>query len=163
MTPDGEGTGREVIFVGDDWAEDHHDLEVVDEGGRRLARRRVPEGVEGLGRLHALIAECLDRAGEALEPGEPGAAGEPGEGGDGGEGGEGGPDDPGRVVIGIEVDHGPWVQALLAAGYRVYAVNPLQVARYRERHGVSGAKSDAGDAHTLADMVRTDLQDTPLA
>jgi deoxycytidine triphosphate deaminase len=38
----------------------------------------------------------------------------------------------------------------------VYGINPLQVARYRERHGVSGAKSDAADAHTLADMVRTD-------
>ena len=36
------------------------------------------------------------------------------------------------------------------------AVNPLQVARYRERRSVSGAKSDAADAHTLADMVRTD-------
>jgi transposase len=38
----------------------------------------------------------------------------------------------------------------------VYAINPLQASRYRERHGVSGAKSDAGDAHVLADMVRTD-------
>ena len=46
--------------------------------------------------------------------------------------------------------------ALLAAGYSVYAVNPLQAARYRERHGVSGAKSDPADAHILADMVRTD-------
>jgi hypothetical protein len=34
--------------------------------------------------------------------------------------------------------------------------DPLQVARYRERHSVSGAKSDTADAHTLADMVRTD-------
>lgn len=59
-------------------------------------------------------------------------------------------------MVGIETERGPWVQALLAAGYRVYAINPLRVARYRERHGVSGAKSDAGDAHTLADMVRTD-------
>src|SRR4029079_3742590 len=50
----------------------------------------------------------------------------------------------------------PWVSALVAAGYTVYAVNPLQAARYRERHGVSGAKSDKADAHTLADMVRTD-------
>ena len=40
--------------------------------------------------------------------------------------------------------------------YTVYGVNPLQASRYRERHGVSGAKSDAGDAHMLADMVRTD-------
>ena len=38
----------------------------------------------------------------------------------------------------------------------MFAVNPLQASRYRERHGVSGAKSDAGDAHVLADMVRTD-------
>ena len=38
----------------------------------------------------------------------------------------------------------------------MFPVNPRQVARYRERHGTSGAKSDAGDAHTLADMVRTD-------
>jgi transposase len=65
-------------------------------------------------------------------------------------------DEPAQVVIGIETDRGPWVQALIAAGYQVYAINPLQVARYRERHAVSGAKSDAGDAHTLADMVRTD-------
>ena len=59
-------------------------------------------------------------------------------------------------MVGIETDRGPWVQALIAAGYQVYAINPLQVARYRERHGVSGAKSDTGDAHALADMVRTD-------
>ena len=45
------------------------------------------------------------------------------------------------------------MQALIAAGYTVYAINPRQVARYRERYGTSGAKSDAGDAHTLAGMV----------
>jgi transposase len=39
---------------------------------------------------------------------------------------------------------------------RSYAINPLRVARYRERRGVSGAKSDTADAHVLADMVRTD-------
>src|SRR6266849_1664601 len=61
-----------------------------------------------------------------------------------------------EVVIGIETDRGPWVAALVAAGYTVFGVNPLQASRYRERHGVSGAKSDSGDAHMLADMVRTD-------
>ena len=60
------------------------------------------------------------------------------------------------MVVGIETDRGPWVRALVAAGYRVFAVNPLQAARFRQRHSVSGAKSDAADAHTLADMVRTD-------
>jgi Transposase len=60
------------------------------------------------------------------------------------------------VVIGIETDRGPWVQALLAAGYVVFAINPMQVARYRERHSTSGAKSDAGDAHVLAEIVQLD-------
>ena len=65
-------------------------------------------------------------------------------------------EEPSQVVVGIETDRGLWVQALSAAGYQVYAVNPLAVARYRDRHQVSGAKSDAGDAELLADLVRTD-------
>ena len=60
------------------------------------------------------------------------------------------------MVIGIETDRGLWVGALTAAGYRVYAINPLAVAHYRDRHHVSGAKSDASDAKLLADLVRTD-------
>ena len=116
-----------MLFVGDDWAEDHHDVEVQDQAGRRLARARLPEGVAGMARLHALVGEHLEEDA-----------------------------DPGQVLIGIETDRGPWVQALVAAGYTVYAINPRQVARYRERHSNSGAKSDAADAHTLADMVRTD-------
>jgi transposase len=119
--------GLEVLFIGNDWAEDHHDVELVDEAGRRLVRRRLPEGVAGIAALHALVADHLIEG-----------------------------QDPATVVVGIETDRGPWVQALVAAGYTVYAVNPLQVARYRERHGVSGAKSDAGDAHTLAELVRLD-------
>ncbi|TDC11501.1 IS110 family transposase [Nonomuraea longispora] len=116
------------LFVGDDWAEAHHDVEVMDATGRRLAKARLPEGVAGMARLHAMIAE---RTGEA-------------------------PDEDVEVLVGIETDRGPWVLALVAAGYTVFAVNPLQAARYRERLAVSGAKSDAADAHMLADMVRTD-------
>ena len=56
------------------------------------------------------------------------------------------------------------MRALVAAGYRVLAVNPLAVARYRDRHRVSGAKSDRGDARVLADLVRTDAhQHRPVA
>lgn len=116
-----------MLLVGDDWAEDHHDVELMNPAGKRLARARLPEGVDGIARFHALVAEHLD---------EEAAAGE--------------------VVIGIETDRGPWVAALIAAGYSVFAVNPLQAARYRERHTVSGAKSDPTDAHVLADMVRID-------
>src|SRR6266851_872129 len=98
----------------------------MDAMGQVLARKRLPEGVAGMARLHELIGQQLGDAEDA------------------------------EVVIGIETDRGPWVAALVAAGYVVYAVNPLQASRYRERHGVSGAKSDRGDAHMLTDMVRTD-------
>jgi hypothetical protein len=57
--------------------------------------------------------------------------------------------EPDQVQVGIESDRGPWVQALLASGYVVFAINPMQVARYRERHSASGAKSDTADAHLL--------------
>ena len=113
-----------MIFVGDDWAEDHHDIYVMDADGARLASRRLPEGLPGIGGFHELVAAHAE--------------------------------EPSQVVIGIETDRGLWVGALSAAGYRVYAVNPLAVAHYRDRHHVSGAKSDAGDAKLLADLVRTD-------
>ena len=47
------------LFGGDDWAEDHHDVELMDAAGRVLARRRLPEGVAGIAQLHALIGEHL--------------------------------------------------------------------------------------------------------
>ena len=73
-------------------------------------------------------------------------------------------DDAGEVVVGIETDRGLWVHALVAAGYQVYAINPLAVSRYRDRHNVAGAKSDPGDAKVLADLVRTDRHNhRPLA
>ncbi len=65
-------------------------------------------------------------------------------------------DDPDDVVIGMETDRGLLVAALAASGYQLYAINPLSVSRYRDRHTVSGAKSDRGDAKVLADIVRTD-------
>jgi len=123
-----------LLFVGDDWAEDHHDIEVQDEGGRRLARARLPEGIGGLARLHELIAEHLTEEDVDAVTGFVAQS----------------------VLIGIETDRGTWISALAAAGYQVFALNPVQVARYRERHGASGAKSDRGDAHVLAEIVRLD-------
>jgi hypothetical protein len=113
------------LYVGDDWAEDHHDVEVMNEAGKVLVKKRLPEGVAGMSQLHDLIGRHVPEDADDAE-----------------------------VVIGIETDRGPWVAALIAAGYTVYPA--LRASRYRERHGVSGAKSDGGDAHMLADMVRTD-------
>jgi len=101
-------------------------VEVMDDSGRRLAKARLPEGVAGVSRLHAMLGNLVEVDTEQVE-----------------------------VLVGIETDRGPWVGALVAAGYIVMAVNPLQAARFRDRLGVSGAKSDAADAHVLADMVRT--------
>lgn len=113
-----------MIFVGDDWAEAHHDICIENEAGNVLARRRVPEGLEGINRVHAMVAEHAEN--------------------------------PSEVVIGIETDRGLFVQALIATGYQVYAINPFSASRYRDRHASSGAKSDGGDAKMLADLVRTD-------
>jgi hypothetical protein len=113
-----------MLFVGDDWAEDHHDVHLMEEAGKQIARRRLPEGLAGVRAFHELVADYAD--------------------------------EPDEVVVGIETDRGLWVQALVAAGYQMYAINPLAVARYRDRHNVAGAKSDAGDAKVLADLVRTD-------
>ncbi len=98
----------------------------MDASGATLARARLPEGAAGMARLHALI------------------------------GGQLGEDADAEMRIGIETDRSLWVTALVAAGYQVFGINPRSVARYWERHGVSGAKSDTADAHVLADMVRTD-------
>ncbi len=130
----GKGVVRKVLFIGDDWAEDHHDIEIEVDDGRRLVRARLPEGLDGIAKLHALIAEHAPAEWADL-PAEQAAA---------------------QVAVGIETDRGGWVVALRAAGYQVYAINPMSAARYRERHCTSGAKSDAGDAHVLAEIVRLD-------
>jgi hypothetical protein len=117
---------RRVLFVGDGWAEEFHDVELQDEAGGRLGKAKLAEGIAGVARLHAMIGEHVDEDAGPVE-----------------------------VVVGIETDRGPWVRALVASGYLVYPINPLQVARFRETERSSGGKSDAADAHTLADMVRT--------
>jgi transposase len=65
-------------------------------------------------------------------------------------------DEPGEVTVATETDRGLFVGSLVAAGYRVLAVNPLSTSRYRERLSTSGAKSDPGDARVLAELARLD-------
>lgn len=112
------------VFLGVDWAEDHHDLCLMDAVGAVVATRRIPDGLEGVQMLHALVAEHTEQ--------------------------------PPEVMVGIETDHGLLPASLVAGGYQVYAVNPMSVARYRDRYHSSRAKSDKSDAKLLADLVRTD-------
>ena len=79
-----------MLFVGDDWAEDRHDIEIVDEAGKVLARRRLPEGLDGVTRLYALIAEQMPGSWVDLDPGEAASL----------------------LKVGIETDRGSWVSAL---------------------------------------------------
>ena len=78
------------LFVGDDWAEDHHDVEVMDEAGKVLAKRRLPEGVAGIAQLHGPVGAYLGEDADQAE-----------------------------VIVGIETDRGLWVTALITVGYTV--------------------------------------------
>jgi transposase len=118
------GGGWLEIFCGIDWSETAHDVAVVDETGRLLARRRIADDAAGFTALTELLAGYAGR--------------------------------PERVDVAIETGRGLLVAALRAAGHRVFAINPKAVDRYRDRHGVAGAKSDPGDARVLADILRTD-------
>ncbi|HKS51196.1 MAG TPA: transposase, partial [Pseudonocardiaceae bacterium] len=69
------------LFVGDDWSEADHDVELMDATGRTLAKAQLAEGVAGMAGLHALVGDQLGEDDGDVE-----------------------------VVVGIETDHGPWVQ-----------------------------------------------------
>jgi hypothetical protein len=99
------------VFCGIDWAEDHHDIAVVDRDGRLLARRRIGDDAAGLAQLLNLLAGLGDTA-----------------------------EDP--VPAAIETPRGLLTACLRATGRPVYPVNPMAVARYRDRHSVAGRKSD---------------------
>jgi transposase len=114
------------VFCGIDWAEDHHDVALVDAGGQLLARLRITDDAAGLAALLELLADCGDSQ-----------------------------QDP--VPAAIETPRGLLVACLRATGRPVYPVNPMAVARYRDRHSVAGRKSDKGDAAVLANVLRTDL------
>ncbi len=113
------------VFCGIDWAEDHHDIAVVNRDGELLGRRRISDDAAGLAQLLALLAEHGDTA-----------------------------DDP--VPAAIETPRGLLTACLRAAGRPVYPINPMAVARYRDRHSIAGRKSDHGDAVVLAGILRTD-------
>ena len=113
------------VFCGIDWAEDHHDVALVDAEGRLVAKRRIGDDAAGFATLLHLLAVAGD-SGE--EP----------------------------IPVAIETSRGLLVACLRATGRDVFAINPMAVSRYRDRHSVARKKSDAGDALVLAHILRTD-------
>jgi transposase len=123
-----EEPGREErvnVFCGIDWAEDHHDIALVDRDGQLLARRRISDDAAGLAALLDLLAGHGDQGDEL-------------------------------IPVAIETPRGLLTGCLRATGRPVYPINPMAVARYRDRHSVAGRKSDHGDAVVLANILRTD-------
>jgi transposase len=114
------------VYCGIDWAEDHHDIALVDQDGNLLTRRRISDDAAGLAMLLALLAEHGDTAED-------------------------------RIPVAIETPRGLLTACLRATGRQVYPINPMSVARYRDRHSVAGRKSDHGDSFVLANVLRTDM------
>jgi hypothetical protein len=114
------------VFCGIDWAEEHHDVALVDEQGTLIGKRRISDDAAGFSLLMQLLAEAGDSA-------------------------------DGPIPVAIETGRGLLVACLRATGRQVFAINPMAVSRYRDRHTVARRKSDAGDAFVLANILRTDL------
>ena len=114
------------VFCGIDWAEDHHDVALVDADGKLIGKRRIDDDAAGF----ALLLQLLAEAGDSAE--EP-------------------------IPVAIETSRGLLVACLRATGRKVFAINPMAVSRYRDRHSVARKKSDAGDALVLANILRTDM------
>ncbi|AGP51725.1 hypothetical protein M271_00430 [Streptomyces rapamycinicus NRRL 5491] len=115
------------MTCGIDWAEDHHDVAVVDCDARLLGKLRISDDAAGFQDLLRLLAEHGDS-----------------------------PDDP--IPVAIETSRGLLVACLRASGRKVYAINPMAVARYRDRHIVSRKKSDHQVSVVLANILRTDAE-----
>jgi transposase len=64
--------------------------------------------------------------------------------------------EPRQVAVAIETPHGPIVEALMDRGIAVFAINPKQLDRFRDRFSPAGAKDDRRDALVLASSLRTD-------
>ena len=112
------------VYVGVDWATQHHQVSVVDPTGQRREERQVPHSGSGLAELVDALTHLVS--------------------------------DPQRIAVAIEVPRGAIVDTLLERGCHVFALNPKQLDRFRDRHTVAGAKDDRRDAFVLADALRTD-------
>jgi transposase len=114
-----------TITCGIDWAENHHDVALVDEAGQLVTKRHIGDDAEGYRQLLNMLAEAGDSP-------------------------------KNRIPVAVETARGLLFACLRATGRKVYSINPMAVARYRERHRVARAKSDHADAMALANILRTD-------
>lgn len=113
-------------YAGVDWARDSHLVRLIDEHGRDIGEKVFKHSGEAL----AAMADWLMA--------------------------ESGADDPGHVHLAIEVPHGPVVETLMERKFAVWAINPKQMDRFRDRYSPAGAKDDRRDGLVMASALRTD-------
>jgi transposase len=119
-------TDRRQWYVGVDWASDSHHVFLTDADGRKIAERVFKHCGEGLA---AMAAWLMANSGAA---------------------------EASQIQVAIEVPHGPVVETLMERAFKVHAINPKQMDRFRNRYTLAGAKDDSRDAQVMASALRTD-------
>jgi transposase len=119
-------TNQGQWYAGVDWASDSHHVFLTDADGRKIAERVFKHGGEGLAEMAAWLV-ATSGAAEASQ-----------------------------IQVAIEVPHGPVVETLIERAFRVHAINPKQMDRFRDRFTLAGAKDDSRDAQVMASALRTD-------
>jgi transposase len=117
-----------ALHVGIDYGDQTHQVWAMDRDRRRLLDRPTPHSGEGLAQLADDLSALAAERGVS----------------------------PADVAVALELPRGTIVETLLDRGFHVYALNPKQLDRFRDRHTVAGAKDDRRDAFVLADALRTD-------
>ncbi|MBV8103510.1 MAG: IS110 family transposase [Hyphomicrobiales bacterium] len=117
---------RQQWYAGVDWGSQSHHVVLTDGDGRKLGERSFKHGGEGLAEMAAWLMAASCAA------------------------------EPGQILAAIEVPHGPVVETLIERGFKVHAINPKQMDRFRDRFTMAGAKDDSRDAEVMASALRTD-------
>jgi transposase len=113
-------------YAGVDWASESHHVFLTDGEGRRIGEKIFKHSGEGLAEMAAWLLAASGAA------------------------------NPGQISIAIEVPHGPVVETLIERGFLVFAINPKQMDRFRDRFTLAGAKDDSRDAEAMGSALRTD-------
>jgi transposase len=115
-------------YAGVDWGSQSHCVFLTDDQGRKRGQKFFKHSGEGLTEMADWLLKTSG-AGEA-----------------------------GQIFVAIEVPHGPVVETLIERGFVVYAINPKQMDRFRDRFSMAGAKDDSRDAEVMSSALRTDLR-----
>jgi len=119
---------EERWYVGVDWASESHHVFLTNGEGRKIGEKVFKHSGEGLAEMATWLL-ATSHAGS-----------------------------PHQIHVAIEVPHGPVVETLMERSFKVHAINPKQMDRFRDRFTLAGAKDDSRDAEVMASALRTDAR-----